>query len=119
MLGHFLLFKPQRINTKTQTLFPTNLNPLKTANLQVKEDIVCKTHANQHGKNAIEDLSTSARVGVPGDVSSSVPGAYDQVCNMKDVAHMVALFNTRPTSPNWNPTQTSTTMPSSTCKTHK
>ena len=42
-------------------------------------------------------------VGVPGDVSSAVPSVYDVVVNMKDVAYMVALFNTRPSSPNWKP----------------
>ncbi|MGA2767304.1 MAG: C25 family cysteine peptidase [Candidatus Bathyarchaeia archaeon] len=42
-------------------------------------------------------------VGVPGDVSSTVPGVYDGVANMKDVAYMIALFNTKPNSPNWKP----------------
>jgi parallel beta-helix repeat protein len=42
-------------------------------------------------------------VGVPGDVSSAAPGVYDGVANMFDVAYMIALFNTRPNSPNWNP----------------
>jgi hypothetical protein len=42
-------------------------------------------------------------VGVPGDVSSSTPGVYDKVVNMKDIAYMVTLFNTKPPSPNWNP----------------
>jgi hypothetical protein len=42
-------------------------------------------------------------VGVPGDVSSSAPGVYDQVCNMKDVAYLIILFNTNPSSPSWNP----------------
>jgi hypothetical protein len=41
-------------------------------------------------------------VGVPGDVSSAAPGVYDQVCNMKDVAYLIILFNTRPSSGNWN-----------------
>jgi parallel beta-helix repeat protein len=42
-------------------------------------------------------------VGVPGDVSSTTPGVYDGVTNMKDIAYMVMLFNTRPSSSNWNP----------------
>lgn len=42
-------------------------------------------------------------VGIPGDVSSSTPGVYDKVVNMKDIAYMIALFNTKPSSPNWNP----------------
>jgi hypothetical protein len=44
----------------------------------------------------------SVHVGVPGDVSSTTPGAYDGVDNMKDIAYLVSLFNTRPTSSNWN-----------------
>jgi len=40
-------------------------------------------------------------VGVPGDISGSSPGIYDGVVNMKDIAYMVGLFNTRPSSPNW------------------
>jgi parallel beta-helix repeat protein len=42
-------------------------------------------------------------VGVPGDVSSSTQGVYDKKCDMKDIAYLVMLFNTKPTSPNWNP----------------
>jgi len=42
-------------------------------------------------------------VGVPGDVSSSTQGVYDKKCDMKDIAYLVTLFNTKPTSPNWNP----------------
>ncbi len=46
---------------------------------------------------------TPVHVGVPGDVSSSTPGVYDGVTNMKDIAYLVSLFNTRPNSSNWNP----------------
>ena len=46
---------------------------------------------------------TQIHVGIPGDVSSSMLGLYDKVVNMKDVAYMVALFNAKPGSPNWNP----------------
>jgi hypothetical protein len=42
-------------------------------------------------------------VGAPGDVSSSTLSVYDKVVNMKDIAYMVALFNSKPSSPNWNP----------------
>jgi len=42
-------------------------------------------------------------VGVPGDVSSSSQGVYDKKCDMKDIAYLVILFNTNPSSPNWNP----------------
>jgi parallel beta-helix repeat protein len=47
--------------------------------------------------------NVAVHVGVPGDVSSSTPGVYDKVDNMFDVAYMISLFNTRPSSPNWNP----------------
>jgi hypothetical protein len=42
-------------------------------------------------------------VGVPGDVSSKTPRVYDGVTNMFDIAYLVSLYQTRPTSPNWNP----------------
>lgn len=42
-------------------------------------------------------------VGVPGDVSSAVPGVYDGTVNMRDISYMIILFNTKPTSPNWKP----------------
>jgi len=42
-------------------------------------------------------------VGVPGDVSGTTPGVYDGITNMKDVAYLVSLFNTKPSSPNWQP----------------
>jgi hypothetical protein len=53
-----------------------------------------------------DNTYTSAKqvhIGVPGDVSSSTPGVYDKIVNMKDVAYLVSLFNTRPSSTNWNP----------------
>ena len=43
------------------------------------------------------------RVVIPGDVSSTTPGVPDGTVNMKDIAYLVSLFNTRPSSPNWNP----------------
>lgn len=46
---------------------------------------------------------TPIHVGVPGDVSSKVNGTYDGIVNMRDIAYMVALFNTKPGSPSWNP----------------
>jgi len=42
-------------------------------------------------------------VGVPGDVSGTIPGVYDGTTNMKDIAYLVSLFNTNPHSPNWQP----------------
>jgi hypothetical protein len=47
--------------------------------------------------------SIEVYVGVPGDVSGSTQGVYDKKCDMKDIAYLVILFNTKPTSPNWNP----------------
>ena len=42
-------------------------------------------------------------VGVPCDVSSSVMGVPDGICNMKDIAYMCKRFLTKPSSPDWNP----------------
>jgi hypothetical protein len=47
--------------------------------------------------------SVPVHVGVPGYVSSSTLGVYDGVTNMKDIAYLVSLFNTRPSSSSWNP----------------
>jgi hypothetical protein len=47
--------------------------------------------------------ATSVHLGVAGDVSSSSPGVYDGVVNMKDIAYLIALFNTRPSSIHWDP----------------
>jgi parallel beta-helix repeat protein len=42
-------------------------------------------------------------VGVPGDVSSSIPGVYDGRVDMRDIGYIVAFFNAKPSSANWNP----------------
>jgi len=42
-------------------------------------------------------------VGIPGDVSGPIVGVYDKTCNMRDINYMIQLFNTNPSSPNWNP----------------
>lgn len=47
--------------------------------------------------------SIQVHVGVPGDVSGSTAGVYDGVTNMKDIAYLISRFNTKPSSPNWNP----------------
>jgi hypothetical protein len=57
---------------------------------------------NDTTNNSFED-GVPLHVGVPGDVSGSIPGAYDGTVNMKDIAYLVSLFNTRPNSSNWNP----------------
>jgi hypothetical protein len=46
--------------------------------------------------------SQNIRIGVPGDVSGTTVGVPDGVTNMKDVAYLVSLFSTRPSSQNWN-----------------
>lgn len=33
-------------------------------------------------------------VGFPGDVSNTVPGVYDEIANMKDIAYLAVKFNT-------------------------
>jgi parallel beta-helix repeat protein len=45
----------------------------------------------------------SVHIGVPGDTSSSVQGVYDKIVNIRDIAYLVSLFNSKPNSPNWNP----------------
>jgi len=45
----------------------------------------------------------TVHVGVPGDVSSSVQGAYDGTVNMRDAQYMILQFNTKPSSLKWKP----------------
>ena len=47
--------------------------------------------------------SQSMRIGVPGDVSGAIAGAPDGVVNMRDIQYLILKFNTRPSSPNWDP----------------
>ena len=42
-------------------------------------------------------------VGVSGDVSGPTQGIYDGTTNMRDIQYLILLFNTKPSSPNWNP----------------
>ena len=42
-------------------------------------------------------------IGVVGDVSGSTQGVYDGICNMRDINYTIILFNTKPSSPKWNP----------------
>jgi peptide/nickel transport system substrate-binding protein len=42
-------------------------------------------------------------VGVPGDISGPTVGVYDGTTNMRDINYMITLFNTYPSSSNWNP----------------
>ncbi len=47
--------------------------------------------------------TTPVHVGVPGDISGPTQGIYDGTVNMRDIALMIAQFNSKPTSPKWNP----------------
>lgn len=49
------------------------------------------------------NFTLTIRVVIPGDVSSTTPGVPDGTVNMKDIAYMVSLFNTKPNSVNWDP----------------
>ena len=42
-------------------------------------------------------------VGVPGDVSSQIPGVYDGLVNVRDFVYIVQLFNTNSSSSRWKP----------------
>ncbi|MGA2768862.1 MAG: S8 family serine peptidase [Candidatus Bathyarchaeia archaeon] len=46
---------------------------------------------------------TPVHVGVPGDVSGTMPGVCDGIVDMKDIAYLISLFNTKPSSLNWKP----------------
>jgi parallel beta-helix repeat protein len=48
-------------------------------------------------------LTIAIHVGVPGDVSGSIPGVYDGITNMKDIQYLIIQFGTFPISANWNP----------------
>jgi hypothetical protein len=52
---------------------------------------------NQHTSNV------PVHVGIPGDVSGPTIGVYDGICNMRDINYVIMLFNTKPSSPNWDP----------------
>jgi len=45
----------------------------------------------------------SVHVGVAGDVSSTAQGVPDGMVNMRDINYSILLFNTRPSTPKWNP----------------
>jgi hypothetical protein len=68
---------------------------------------VCACVGPVQGETDISDNNCTCQnpvhVGVPGDVSSSKPGVYDGTVNMKDIAYMVALFNTKPGYATFNP----------------
>ena len=45
----------------------------------------------------------TVHLGIPGDTSGPTQGVYDGTCNMRDIQYLILLFNTNPSSPNWNP----------------
>ena len=60
-----------------------------------------------HFETEIEDNNytciTPVHIGVPGDVSGQTRGVYDGTTNMRDINYLIQLFNTNPSSSNWNP----------------
>jgi C1A family cysteine protease len=48
-------------------------------------------------------FSIPVHVGVPGDVSGPTIGVYDKTVNMRDIAYLINHFDTRASSPNWDP----------------
>ena len=47
--------------------------------------------------------SLTMKVTIPGDISSTSQGVPDGRVDMRDIQYMIIQFNTKPTSPNWNP----------------
>jgi hypothetical protein len=74
--------------------------PYGNCNISAVADIV-------PGETNFEDNTyvypMQVHVGVSGDVSSPVLGVYDKTVNMRDIQYLILLFNTNPSSPNWNP----------------
>lgn len=52
---------------------------------------------------AFENLDPPNRPGPVGDVSGTIAGVPDGTVNMRDVAYLVSVFQTKPDSPKWNP----------------
>jgi len=59
------------------------------------------------GENETADnnrtCNVPVHVGVLGDISGATRGVYDGKVDMRDIAYSVLLFNTRPSSSNWDP----------------
>ena len=53
--------------------------------------------------NNVFMYNISVHVGVPGDVSSTVPGSYDGRVDLKDIAYLVDKFNTWNGKAGWDP----------------
>jgi hypothetical protein len=64
---------------------------------------VWPVHSEVYLANNNCTANTQIHVGIPGDVSGTTQGVYDKTVNMRDISYMIILFNTRPSSPNWNP----------------
>ena len=88
--------------TSTTITFTWNITGFAYGNCTIgayAEPILNETYVADNNVTCIAPV----HVGVPGDVSSSMAGVYDAKCDMKDIAYLVILFNTKPASPNWNP----------------
>jgi hypothetical protein len=46
--------------------------------------------------------SFTVHVGVPSDISGPTQGVYDGKCDMRDINYLIAHFNSKPGSANWN-----------------
>jgi len=56
-----------------------------------------ETDTSDNNRNVV------VRVVIPGDVSSATQGVPEGTVNMRDIQYLIILFNTKPTSPSWNP----------------
>ncbi len=65
-------------------------------------EAVAEFSGDMNASNDNYVFSTPVHVGVPGDVSGPVRGSYDGKVNMRDIAYLILLFNTRPNSFNWD-----------------
>jgi len=52
---------------------------------------------------ADNNRTVNLRVVIPGDVSSTTQGVPDGTVNMRDINYSILLFNTKPSTPKWNP----------------
>jgi hypothetical protein len=53
--------------------------------------------------NNIYTSSVLVHVGVPADLSGPTMGTYDKIVNMRDIAYLVSLYNTKSSSGHWMP----------------
>jgi len=61
------------------------------------------THYFVYFEVALSTHKITIHYGLVADVSGTTLGVPDGTVNMRDISYMIMLFNTRPSSPNWNP----------------